>query len=150
MPCIFPASREFSDSETGSLLTLPSCGESVSRGDVAFVGREPQGSRGCARLMLAARSAATRRVFRYRANRRQYLCRAIFQYRGAAEALERAGRKSSKRGLVGFGIGRCINSAERDIEPRLIRHFSPVQCADRAVRNPIPPAIHSALVRLPE
>src|ERR1700720_2591300 len=29
----------------------PSSRESVSRGDVAFVGREPQGSRGCARLM---------------------------------------------------------------------------------------------------
>src|SRR6202035_614248 len=33
---------------------------------------------------LATGSAETRRVFRYRGNRRQYLCRAIFQYRGAA------------------------------------------------------------------
>jgi len=33
---------------------------------------------------LATGSAETRRVFRYRVNRRQYLCRAIFQYRGAA------------------------------------------------------------------
>src|SRR6202035_2188931 len=33
---------------------------------------------------LANRSAETRWVFRYRVNRGQYLCRAIFQYRGAA------------------------------------------------------------------
>src|SRR5580658_10188724 len=33
---------------------------------------------------LATGSAETRRGFRYRVNRRQYLCRAIFQYRGAA------------------------------------------------------------------
>src|SRR6202030_485433 len=33
---------------------------------------------------LATGSAETRRVFRYRVNRGQYLCRAIFQYRGAA------------------------------------------------------------------
>jgi hypothetical protein len=33
---------------------------------------------------LATGSAETRRVFRYRVNRRQYLCRAIFQYRSAA------------------------------------------------------------------
>ena len=32
---------------------------------------------------LATGSAETRRVFRYRANRRQYLCRAIFQYSSA-------------------------------------------------------------------
>jgi hypothetical protein len=36
---------------------------------------------------LATGSAETRRVFRYRANRRQYLCRAIFQYRGAADGV---------------------------------------------------------------
>ncbi|MGA7263338.1 MAG: hypothetical protein WBX30_20935, partial [Stellaceae bacterium] len=34
---------------------------------------------------LAPGSAETRRVFRDRANRRQYLCRAIFQYRSAAD-----------------------------------------------------------------
>src|ERR1700731_2014066 len=33
---------------------------------------------------LATGSAETRRGFRYRVNRGQYLCRAIFQYRGAA------------------------------------------------------------------
>ena len=33
---------------------------------------------------LPTGSAETRWVFRYRVNRRQYLCRAIFQYRGAA------------------------------------------------------------------
>ena len=36
---------------------------------------------------LATGSAETRRVFRYHANRRRYLCRAIFQYRSAADGV---------------------------------------------------------------
>ena len=36
---------------------------------------------------LTTGSAETRRVFRYRSNRRQYLCRAIFQYRSAADVV---------------------------------------------------------------
>src|SRR5262245_52838259 len=36
---------------------------------------------------LATGSAETRRVFQDRANRRQYLCRAIFQYRSAADGV---------------------------------------------------------------
>jgi hypothetical protein len=36
---------------TESSNPAPSSGESVSRGDMAVVGREPRGSRGCARLL---------------------------------------------------------------------------------------------------
>ena len=36
---------------------------------------------------LATGSAETRRVLQDRANRRQYLCRAIFQYRSAADGV---------------------------------------------------------------
>ena len=53
----------------------------------AFERREPRlPARVCA-AGLAAGSAETRMVFRCRANRRQYLCRAIFQYRGAADVV---------------------------------------------------------------
>jgi len=50
----------------------------------AFVGRQPRLSARVCAAGLATGSAETRRVFRYRANRRQYFCRAIFQYRSAA------------------------------------------------------------------
>jgi hypothetical protein len=53
----------------------------------AFEGREPRLSARVCEAGLAAGSAETRRVFRYRANRRQYLCRAIFQYRSAADGV---------------------------------------------------------------
>jgi len=40
------------------------------------------------------------KVFRYRANRRQYLCRAIFQYRSAADVVgENAAPVPTKSGL---------------------------------------------------
>jgi hypothetical protein len=42
--------------------------------------REPRLSARVCAAGFATGSAETRRVFRYRANRRQYLCRAIFQY----------------------------------------------------------------------
>ena len=45
---------------------------------------KPAVPRGCA---LAARSAETRRGCRDRANRRYYLCRAIFQYRSAGDVI---------------------------------------------------------------
>jgi hypothetical protein len=45
---------------------------------------------------LATGSAETRRVFRYRVNRRQYLCRAIFQYRSAADVVARLPRRSQR------------------------------------------------------
>src|SRR4029077_17282545 len=51
----------------------------LSRGRDLCRSRTPRFARVCA-ADVAARSAATCRIFRYRANRRQYLCRAIFQY----------------------------------------------------------------------
>jgi hypothetical protein len=61
---------------------------------------------------LATGSAETRRVFRYRVNRRQYLCRAIFQYRSAA------GRGA---GLNARWIGRSLNSDRVQAKPSTIR-----------------------------
>src|SRR5438105_2901307 len=58
----------------------------------AFEGREPRLSARLCAAGLATGSAETRRVLQDRANRRQYLCRAIFQYRRAAEGVgENAG-----------------------------------------------------------
>src|SRR3984893_1979292 len=53
----------------------------------AFEGREPRLSARLCAAGLATGSAETRRVFKDRANRRQYLCRAIFQYRSAADGI---------------------------------------------------------------
>ena len=50
-----------------------------------FEGPEPRLSARVCAGGLATGSVETRRVFRYRANRRQYLCRAIFQYRTAGD-----------------------------------------------------------------
>jgi hypothetical protein len=52
-----------------------------------FAGREPGLSARVCAAGLASGSAETRRVFRYRANWRQYLWRAIFQYRNAADGV---------------------------------------------------------------
>ena len=41
LPCIFPASREFRVSETGSLETASSSGESVSAVNCGAVGEKP-------------------------------------------------------------------------------------------------------------
>ena len=49
----------------------------------AFDHREPRLSVRVCAAGLVSGTAETRRVFRYRANWRRYLCRAIFQYRGA-------------------------------------------------------------------
>src|ERR1700736_3478949 len=49
----------------------------------AVEGREPRLSARLCAAGLATGSAETRRVLQDRANRRQYLCRAIFQYRSA-------------------------------------------------------------------
>ena len=51
--------------------------------EAAFVGREPRLSARVCAAGLATWSAETRRVCRYRTKRRQYLCRARFQYRSA-------------------------------------------------------------------
>jgi hypothetical protein len=55
--------------------------------EAAFVGREHRLSARVCAAGLATGSVETRRVFGYRANRRQYLCRAIFQYRNAADVV---------------------------------------------------------------
>src|SRR5271169_5906936 len=52
-----------------------------------FVGQEPRLSARVCAAGLASGSAETRRACRCRANRRQYLCRAIFQYRNAADGV---------------------------------------------------------------
>ena len=51
----------------------------------AFEGRQPRLSARVCGAGLATGSTETRRLFRDRANRRQYLCRARFQYRSAAD-----------------------------------------------------------------
>jgi len=67
----------------------------------AFEGREPRLSARVCAAGLATRSAETRRLFRYRSNRRQYLCRAIFQYRSAADVGgENAKLVPTKSGLL--------------------------------------------------
>ena len=53
----------------------------------AFEGREPRLSARLCAAGLATGSAETRRVLQDRAKRRQYLCRAIFQYRSAADGV---------------------------------------------------------------
>src|SRR6266481_1221157 len=50
-----------------------------------FEGREPRLSARVCAAGLATGSAETRRAFHFAPNRRQYLCRAIFQYRSAAD-----------------------------------------------------------------
>src|SRR3984893_5279540 len=63
--------------------------------------------RGCARLA----SAETRRLGQDRANRRQYLCRAIFQYRSAADGVgEKATPIPIKSGRSPSLIVRWISS----------------------------------------
>jgi hypothetical protein len=67
----------------------------------AFESREPRLSARVCAAGLANGSAETRRVFQYRANRRQYLCRAIFQYRSAADlGGENAKLVATKSGLL--------------------------------------------------
>jgi len=53
----------------------------------AFEGREPRLTARLCGAGLATGSAETRRVVQDRANRRPYLCRAIFQYRSAADGV---------------------------------------------------------------
>src|SRR6202047_3949284 len=55
----------------------------------AFAGREPRLSARLCAAGLTTGSAETRRVLQDHANRRQYLCRAIFQYRNAADGVGR-------------------------------------------------------------
>ena len=69
-----------------SILTgTESSNPSLSSGE--SVGQEPRLSARVCAAGLASGSAETRRARRCRANRRQYLCRAIFQYRNAADGV---------------------------------------------------------------
>src|SRR4029077_17443489 len=62
----------------------------------AFEGQEPRLSTRLCAAGLATGSAETRRVLQDRANRRQYLCRAIFQYRNAADVVGENSRWSQR------------------------------------------------------
>jgi len=72
---------------TRSSNPVPSSGESVSLPQPVSKGRQPRLSARVCAAGLETGSAETHGVFRYRANRRQYLCRTIFQYRSAAGGL---------------------------------------------------------------
>src|SRR5262249_12722931 len=62
-------------------------GESVSLPELLSRVKNPGFPRGGARAGLATESAETRRVLQEGGNRRQYLCGAIFQYRGASDGV---------------------------------------------------------------
>src|SRR6516164_9163477 len=73
-------------SETSSLVTLPSSGESVSRAILPPTANARLFARVCG---PAGASAVSRDGYRavHGATRREYLCRAKFQYRGVDEAV---------------------------------------------------------------
>src|SRR5712671_7361769 len=92
--------------------------------------REPRLSARVCAAGLATGSAETRRVFRYRANRWQYLCQAIFQYRGAADGVgENAALHPTKLGLHWAYI---IISCAVDLSIRMELRQSRARSADRA------------------
>jgi hypothetical protein len=101
----------------------PSSGESRLSPASAFEGREPWPSAWVCPAGLATRSAETRRLFRYCANRRQYLCRAIFQYRSAAEGVgEKAALVPNEvRPSPGFTCGGSSNSDWAQAKPSMVR-----------------------------
>jgi len=73
----------------------------------AFEGREPRFSARVWAAGLATGSARDAPGFPLRANRRQYLCRAIFQYRSADEVVhENAAPVPTKLGLLRGGT--CV------------------------------------------
>jgi|SRR6516165_9802216 hypothetical protein len=87
----------------------------------AFVGREPRLSARVCAAGLATWSAETRRVCRYRTKRRQYLCRAIFQYRSAADGGgESATPVPTESGLAGLNVDRSLNSDRTQTKPSTI------------------------------
>src|SRR5712664_4000129 len=84
IPCIFPASREFGCRDEFAQ-DCPLQRRVRLSPETAFVGRESRLSPRVCPAGLAAPSTETRGRREQRANRRQYLCRAIFQYRGAGD-----------------------------------------------------------------
>src|SRR5712671_5033467 len=109
--------------------------------------REPRLSARVCAAGLATGSAETRRVFRYRANRRQYLCRAIFQYRGAADGVgENAALHPTKLGLHWAYISCAVDLSIR-MELRQSRARSADrarQAADGSARGASPPSNRAA------
>ena len=87
----------------------------------AFEGREPRFSAPVWAAGLATRVSRDAPGFPLRANRRQYLCRAIFQYRSADEVVhENAAPIPTKLGLLRgepawiFEFGSGLSKAEHD------------------------------------
>ena len=93
----------------------------------AFGGREPRLSARLCAAGLATGSAETCRVLQDRANRRQYLCRAIFQYRSAADGVgENAHAAPNQVGAfaeLDRAVDRCARTGLNQ---------SPARSADRA------------------
>ena len=83
--------------------------------------------RAAVRGWLGDPSAETRRVFQDRANRRQYLCRAIFQYRNAADGVGENATpvpiKSGRSPKLDCAVDLCARTALNQ---------SPARSADRA------------------
>jgi len=83
--------------------------ESPSLSRMAFEDREPRLSARVCAAGLATGSAETRRVFRYHANRRRYLCRAIFQYRSATDGVgENATPSQQSQAFSRLNVGRSL------------------------------------------
>jgi hypothetical protein len=89
---------------TGSSNPSPSSRQSVSRPHPLSKVENPRLSARVCAAGLATGSAETRRVFRYRANRRQYLCRAIFQYPVPLMGLARMPRRSQRTRGSGLNV----------------------------------------------
>jgi hypothetical protein len=101
---------------------VPSSRESVSLPHPLFEGREPRLSARVCAAGLASGSAETRGAFRYRANWRQYLCRAIFQYRSAADVVARMPRRCQRsRPFSGPNVGSSLNSDRAQPKPSMVR-----------------------------
>jgi len=66
--------------------------------DFAFVPRKSPGLPAVWERGRAARSAETRKVQQHRAEERECLCRAIFQYRSVADTVRSGGGAGAKRG----------------------------------------------------
>jgi hypothetical protein len=92
-----------------------------------FRGSRTPAFRAAVRGGLATGSAETRRVVQDRANRRQYLCRAIFQYRSAADGV------GANATPVPIKSGRSPNlDRALDLCARTALNQSPARSADRA------------------
>src|ERR1700731_536414 len=81
--------------ETSSHLTPPSSRQSVSLPQ-SFSKVENPAFRAGLGCWLGDRVGRDARVFRYRTNWRQYLCRAEFQYRSEADVVARLPRRSQR------------------------------------------------------